>query len=167
MGKNLLFANLEVDNLKNKVTSKKEKEKNPNFSRMDDSQLTDITEYLKKNYLTEDDLFNEFDYDNNNEPNVYDSYQPRETSKNIEITDNFFISDEYYDLPKCNFEDFEFLKIIGKGKNSITYLGKRKNENYACVIKSIDKVSLIENETIENLITEKKILTSINKLSSN
>ena len=65
---------------------------------MDDSQLTDITEYLKKNYLTEDDLFNEFDYDNNNEPNVYDSYQPRETSKNIEITDNFFISDEYYDL---------------------------------------------------------------------
>ena len=59
MGKNLLFANLEVDNLKNKVTSKKEKEKNPNFSRMDDSQLTDITEYLKKNYLTEDDLFNE------------------------------------------------------------------------------------------------------------
>ena len=84
MGKNLLFANLEVDNLKNKVTSKKEKEKNPNFSRMDDSQLTDITEYLKKNYLTEDDLFNEFDYDNNNEPNVYDSYQPKETSKNID-----------------------------------------------------------------------------------
>ena len=51
---------------------------------MDDSQLTDITEYLKKNYLTEDDLFNEFDYDNNNEPNVYDSYQARKTSKNID-----------------------------------------------------------------------------------
>ena len=167
MGKNLLFANLEVDNLKNKVTSKKEKEKNPNFSRMDDSQLTDITEYLKKNYLTEDDLFNEFDYDNNNEPNVYDSYQPRETSKNIEITDNFFISDEYYDLPKCNFEDFEFLKIIGKGKFSITYLGKRKNQNYFCAIKATDKISLIENEAIDNLITEKRILTSINILSSN
>ena len=167
MGKNLLFANLEVDNLKNKVTSKKEKEKNPNFSRMDDSQLTDITEYLKKNYLTEDDLFNEFDYDNNNEPNVYDSYQPRETSKNIEITDNFFTSDEYYDLPKCNFEDFEFLKIIGKGKFSITYLGKRKNQNYFCAIKATDKISLIENEAIDNLITEKRILTSINILSSN
>ena len=51
---------------------------------MDDSQLTNITEYLKKNYLTEHDLFNEFDYDNNNKPNIYDSYQPRDTSKNID-----------------------------------------------------------------------------------
>ena len=175
MGKTLLFTNLETDNLKSKVTTKKEKEKNQNFSRMDDTNLTDINEFLKKKGFGEEENYPELETENN-EINLFDSSQTlyfrdslMSVNKSLDLSDNFnfFIQDEYYPLPKSSFEDFEFLKIIGKGKNSITYLGKRKNENYACVIKSIDKVSLIENETIENLITEKKILTSINKLSSN
>ena len=175
MGKTLLFSNLDIDNLKTKVTTKKEKEKNQNFSRMDDTNLTDINEFLKKNGFGEDEIYPELETENN-EINVFDSSQSlyfkdslMPINKNSEGIDNsnFFIQDEYYPLPKSSFEDFEFLKIIGKGKNSISYLGKRKNENYTCVIKSIDKVSLIENETFENLITEKKILTSINILSSN
>ena len=74
MGKTLLFTNLETDNLKSKVTTKKEKEKNQNFSRMDDTNLTDINEFLKKKGFGEEENYPELETENN-EINLFDSSQ--------------------------------------------------------------------------------------------
>ena len=104
MGKTLLFSNLNIDNLKNKVTTKIEKQKNQNFSRMDDTKLTDIKEFLKKNGFGEDKIDEKLEKETN-DINVFDSNKSlniRESrmtiNKKSDINENYnlFIKDEYF-----------------------------------------------------------------------
>jgi serine/threonine protein kinase len=49
-GKQFDFIFTESSNLNNRMTTKKEKKENPKFSRMDDSELSDIKQFFKKLY---------------------------------------------------------------------------------------------------------------------
>ena len=49
-GKELDFIFTEASNLNNRMTTKKEKKANPKFSRMDDSELSDIKQFFRKLY---------------------------------------------------------------------------------------------------------------------
>ena len=55
-GKELDFIYTDSSNLNNRMTTKKEKKSNPKFSRMDDSELSDIKEFFKKLYYDNDGL---------------------------------------------------------------------------------------------------------------
>lgn len=52
-GKELDFIYTSAPNLKNRMTTKKEKKANPKFSRMDDSELCNIKEFLKRLYYNQ------------------------------------------------------------------------------------------------------------------
>lgn len=54
-GKEIDFIFTESASLKNRMTTKKEKESDPKFSRMDDSELCDIKEFFKHLFYDEND----------------------------------------------------------------------------------------------------------------
>ena len=64
-GKELDFIYTEASNLNNRMTTKKEKKANPKFSRMDDSELSDIKQFFKKLYY---DKKGKLLYDKNFDP---------------------------------------------------------------------------------------------------
>jgi len=181
-GRELMFAYLEIDNLKNTVTKKYEKKKNPNFSRMDDSELYDINKYIKEVIFKNNKKLDEFkvnDFnilDNNIEINsninqiingrkqsIYSNFIDSFDNSN---EDDFSINNDSFEiLPEAKFEEFDFLKTIGKGKNSITYLAKYINNknnvyyNKLYAIKKYKKIDIINNELLDNIKNEKNILT--------
>ena len=189
-GRELMFAYLEIDNLKNRVTKKDEKKKNPNFSRMDDSELYDINKYIKEIIFKNNKILDEFNVidfnilvpqNNNKEINsskivnqFLDGRKQSIYSYNIDSFENSneedssLNNDSFEILPEAKIEDFELLKIIGKGKNSITYLAKYINNknniyyNKLYALKKYKKIDIINNELFDNLINEKKISTCKN-----
>ena len=64
-GRELDFIYTEASNLNNRMTTKKEKKANPKFSRMDDSELSDIKQFFKKLYY---DKKGKLLYDKNFDP---------------------------------------------------------------------------------------------------
>ena len=193
-GRELMFAYLEIDNLKNRVTKKDEKKKNPNFCRMDDSELYDINKYIKEIIFKNNKKLDEFDVidfnilvpkNNTSEINsskivnqFLDGRKQSIYSYNIDSFDNSneedsSLNNESFEiLPEAKIEDFELLKIIGKGKNSITYLAKYINNknniyyNKLYAIKKYKKIDIINNELFDNLRNEKKISTFKNLFCS-
>ena len=186
-GRELMFAYLEIDNLKNTVTKKSEKKKNPNFCRMDDSELYDINKYIKevifRNNKKIDEKVNDFTILDNNEmnSNVNQGINGRKQSiysnfidsfENSNEEDSSLINDSFEILPEVKIEEFDFLKIIGKGKNSITYLAKYINNknnvfyNKLYAIKKYKKIDIINNELLDNIKNEKNILTYKNLFCS-
>lgn len=164
-GTELLFANLEIPHLKNVVTKKAEKKKNPKFSRMDDSELSDIKEYIRKechfarnnsSFLSDDELEN---------PNPMAGKRMSiwdKVTNDIDIIEGEerIIDINSIKLIKCEYEDLEFISVIGKGKYCITYLANLKETNKLFAVKIAFKSDLITNDFIYNLNTEKKILVS-------
>ena len=78
-GKELDFIFTEASNLNNRMTTKKEKKANPKFSRMDDSELSDIKQFFKKLYY---DKKGKIIYDKN-----YDPYEDEEKIPFLKIKD--------------------------------------------------------------------------------
>ena len=78
-GKELDFIFTEASNLNNRMTTKKEKKANPKFSRMDDSELSDIKQFFKKLYY---DKKGKIIYDKN-----YDPYEDEEKTPFLKIKD--------------------------------------------------------------------------------
>ena len=150
-GNELQFAFHSNPHLKNMVTSKKEKKDNPKFSRMDDSELSSINEYIKQNCKFGKDLNSGNDYDDtmNKYEKMIRQYEQeqqllqsqrlnKDTSQNSSnnkswdnlLEDNVTLLDEdinvncspFVNETEIKFSDFEFKYIIGKGKYMTTYL---------------------------------------------
>lgn len=190
-GGELLFSNLDTPHIKNVVTKKREKKKNSRFSRMDDSELGDIKVYIKNecNFIKQDkplDTVIFSDDENNNDGDDFKGDGERRKRKSIwEISDfdndiveyeevkdtlnitrstknGILVNDEFVQLPKKVYEDFTFLNIIGKGKFTTTYLAKMKNDPKTLyAVKVGAKHILINNDFVDNLATEKRILTTL------
>ena len=63
-------------------------------------------------------------------------------------------------MKRTSFNDFEFLRILGKGAFSIVYLVRRKKNNKQYALKSITMEKLKESEQ-QNSVNEVRILASI------
>ncbi|MCQ2817225.1 MAG: protein kinase [archaeon] len=161
-GEELEFAYLEVAQLKNVVTTKKAKAKNMQASRMNDSELSNIKEYIKtfcrKKGTTESDdegVEEDVKEDKNNLLN-YDE----------DDEDDAFIGNESYSSKDniMKVSDFQFLKVLGVGKYATTYLAKHKEEYLA--VKEYKKHIVMENDYLRNVKRELKVLANV-KLENN
>ena len=135
-GKELLFSIQNTKNLKDFVTTKKDKASNSSFSKMDLEHLMSIREFIES------------------DGNININSHP-ETQKLSEI---FKENNKYKDE---NLSNFQILKVIGKGPGSYIYLSKYEGENV--VLKVIDKLYIINNSLIPQIQLEKNILSSFNE----
>ena len=135
-GKELLFSIQNTKNLKDFVTTKKDKASNSSFSKMDLEHLMSIREFIES------------------DGNININSHP-ETQKLSEI---FKENNKYKDE---NLSNFQILKVIGKGPGSYIYLSKYEGENV--VLKVIDKLHIVNNNLIPQIQLEKNILSSFNQ----
>ena len=107
---------------------------------------------------------------NGRKQSIYSNFIDSFENSNEE--DSSLINYSFEILPEVKIEEFDFLKIIGKGKNSITYLAKYINNknnvfyNKLYAIKKYKKIDIINNELLDNIKNEKNILTYKNLFCS-
>jgi hypothetical protein len=113
-GKELDFIFTESSNLNNRMTTKKEKKANPKFSRMDDSELSDIKQFFKKLYY---DKKGKLIFDKN-----FDPYDDEEKIPLIKVREGNYnnltaYGNDYNSLN--NFASNRGIKSVKKGRESV------------------------------------------------
>jgi serum/glucocorticoid-regulated kinase 2 len=122
--------------LKNYVTTKKEKKKDPNFSRMPTS-LTPVSVYLAS---------------------TSGPYAEVARSKAQRSSTLYTRRD---DIKEVHLEDFLVLKVLGRGSFGKVCLVEYIPTKEIYAMKSLKKDVLIDQDQIENTLLEKKILESL------
>ena len=117
------------------VTLKKDKKKDPKLSKM--------PEIEGKN------LFNSIYFSNNNKKIPL---QKRSSKIQIQNNNNNNIN--------INLENFEFIKVIGRGNYAKIYLVMYKKTSEVFALKSIRKDQIISENIIYNILNEKEILSN-------
>ena len=59
-------------------------------------------------------------------------------------------------------DDFELLKVLGRGAFGKVFLGQRKEDGKVFAIKSLRKQEILDNKQLEHTLTEKRILKELN-----
>lgn len=134
-GSELKFCELNDKSMKGVVTSKKEKKKDINFTRMPQTGLMTVTQYLSK-------------------VNV-DS-----TSSN-KVSRSSTLYTRRQDIKEVKLEDFQTVKVLGRGSFGKVCLVEYKPSKEIYAMKSLKKDVLIDQDQIENTLLEKKILGSL------
>ena len=145
-GKELDFIYTESSNINNRMTTKKEKKSNSKFSRMDDSELSDIKSFFKKLYYDNKGILK---FDKN-----YDPFDDNETTPFLKIKEeqqnngnayqNDFNMNNYYTnkIPKAR----NFKNTIG-GSFYQNFSGEKKsNENVAIDLENLGEEEIEEDE---------------------
>jgi len=145
-GKELDFIYTESSNINNRMTTKKEKKSNSKFSRMDDSELSDIKSFFKKLYYDNKGILK---FDKN-----YDPFDDNETTPFLKIKEeqqnngnayqNDFNMNNYYTnkIPKAR----NFKNTIG-GSFYQNFSGEKKsNENVAVDLENLGEEEIEEDE---------------------
>jgi len=148
-GRELILCEIDQNNIKSVVTQKKEKSKNPSFTRMDEKFRMQLNNYLfvnsasdNKNKDTPKPTQNNTTTTTSPPPVIYTD--PKKTAdKNVTVT------------------DFNILKVIGRGSFGKVCLVEHKKSKELYAMKSLKKDVLLTQEQIENTLQEKKILTNI------
>ena len=65
-------------------------------------------------------------------------------------------------LKDISMEDFELLKLLGRGACGSVFLGRKKGSNKLYAIKRINKAEIVFNEQLGHTKTEKDILSHVN-----
>ncbi|MCQ2816996.1 MAG: protein kinase [archaeon] len=115
------------------VVSKKQRTNDPSFSKMPESTLYDIEDYIEKG----------------GNPNI--------TCLVGTSLKSFFQKKNSY--KEESLSNFQVTKMIGRGKTSEVYCARYTDGNYYA-LKVIDKLYIIKNELFTELELEKNILTS-------
>lgn len=137
------FCIINDKSLKNFVTLKKEKKAQPNFTRMQKSSETDIDDYLQS--------------DNPIGTLTNGSASAANPERNRTKT----VFANHKTVKEVKLEDFEILKVIGRGSFGKVCLVKYRPTQEIYAMKSLKKDILIEQEQIENTLLEKEILQTI------
>ena len=147
----LKLCSVEDKSLKNYVTVKKEKKKDPNFSRMDETKLINIQDYLKS--LTEDieNLNINKETENcKNENNVIE----RKTRTNT-------LYSKHKSIKTVTLDDFKIINVLGRGSFGKVCLVEYKPTKEVYAMKSLKKDVLLDQDQVESTLLEKKILESL------
>jgi len=152
-GKTLKLCEVNEKSLKNYVTEKKEKKKDKNYSKMDESKKIDTKKFL-------------YDIANSNKKLRTSSNHSVDEEKikdetPIQIKSKTIFS-KINNITNANLEDFKILKILGRGEFGKVYLVRYKQQNEYYAMKSIKKEYLLNKKEIINVIYEKKILQNLN-----
>jgi len=138
--KELRLCELDQKSLKNVVTTKKEKKKDPKFTRMSNMNLIPICTYL---YGIKGDMNSNIG------------------KKSATIARSGTLYSKRKDITEVKIEDFKILKILGRGSfgkvSMVEYIPNK--EIYA--MKTLKKDVLIDQDQVENTLLEKKILESL------
>jgi serine/threonine protein kinase len=125
----LKLFELPVKNLSTFVTTKKEKEKQKNSTRMPNSNSTSVNDYLFANKSKTD-------------------IQIKAGAKRKSIFQNVLVQ----------YTDFEIVKVIGRGSVGKILLVKYNQDQKYYVMKSIRKDQVISEGLLDNILVEKNIL---------
>jgi serum/glucocorticoid-regulated kinase 2 len=152
-GKTLKLCEVNEKSLKNYVTGKKEKKKDKNYSKMDESKKIDTKKFL-------------YDIANSNKKLRTSSNHSVDEEKikdetPIQIKSKTIFS-KINNITNANLEDFKILKILGRGEFGKVYLVRYKQQNEYYAMKSIKKECLVDENEIKNLLIEKKMLQNLN-----
>ena len=135
-GKNLLFVVCESQNIKNYVTKKKEKQKSPNYCKMNTKELYDIEQYI----LT--------------------GKAEKLSSSSLATLKNLFKKHNKYQRG-ASLGDFDVMSVIGNGSCSTVYLAKTRSSGDLCALKVIEKSYIAKYNLFEEITLEKNILSAL------
>ena len=144
MGNSLKICEVNEKTLKNYLTAQKEKKRDANYSRMDESKLIDTKKFLEKNQaIRKSSSLNIFE-----ENNIIEDEIPKINKMNM-----IFCNEKY--MEQATLEDFKIIKILGRGEYGKVFLVRYRDTNHYYAMKSIkkDKIDeiLIKQQIIQNL----------------
>lgn len=154
-GKELLFSLLDSSNLKCFMTYKSDKKKNSKLSKMSETELSDIQEYIRAHKVKfnvvqsgSEELQPNKQIETNVVSNDYSPSKKRKLSSELK-------------LPYITISDFDFVCPIGKGSLGRVYLAhiNKKEEMYA--VKVYEKHLLIHNDFVSNIILERDVMLNL------
>ena len=142
MNKMLKLCEVDLKNLKQFVTSKKDKKKDTTKTKMDEKYLVDTKAFLENNSKINE---NELEKDKiEKKRKVGTIFSTHQTIKNVGVN------------------DFKLIKVIGRGTYGKVCLVEYKQTNELYAMKSLKKDILLDEDQIESTLLEKKILQSLN-----
>jgi serum/glucocorticoid-regulated kinase 2 len=137
----LKICEVEQKNLKQYITNKKDKKKNPSFTKMDEKFLIDTKIYFNNtNEINEKELENDIIEKKKKVGTIFSNH---DTIKNVGI------------------DDFKLIKVIGRGSYGKVCLVQFKKTNNLYAMKSLKKDVLLDEDQVESTLLEKNILQSI------
>jgi len=141
--KYLHIFEVELKDIKNVVTQKEDKKKNPNYSKMPTTgQILMYEQNQKQDFPSEKKV--EISYEKDKYQNKIQNAETQSTK--VDKT--------------AKLEDFKIIKVIGRGSyGKICLVEHKTKELYA--MKSLKKNILLDHDQIENILQEKKILSTI------
>ena len=129
-------------NMKQYITTKKEKKKNTANTKMDEKFLIDTKSSLEKNNtINEKELENDMIEKKRKVGTIFSKHQ---TIKNVGI------------------DDFKLIKVIGRGSYGKVCLVQFKQTDDLYAMKSLKKDVLLDEDQVESTLLEKNILQSLN-----
>lgn len=136
-GVEMIICVLDIKSLKDVVTLKAEKKKDPNFSRMPKSAQIKFSIFLQEG------------------SNKYRNGGSKQVQNVIYLAEN------KENVSEVRLEDFNIISVIGRGSFGKVCLVEYKNTGELYAMKSIKKDILIDLDQIENTLLEKKILQTV------
>ena len=152
-GKTIKICEVNEKTLKTYVTGKKEKKKDKNFSKMDESKIINIKKFLEESAIL-DKKMRTSSISVAEEEKIDDIFP-------VEIKSKIIFS-KIDNISNATLEDFKIIKIIGRGTFGKVYLVQYKNTKEYYAMKSIKKNLLVDENEIKSLLIDKKILQNLN-----
>jgi hypothetical protein len=137
--KDLKICEIDKKSLKDYVTSKKEKKKDPDFTRMPDNCTVSLHYFL---YGVESEKVN----------------LQRKTAKVFKISDADTVKVLKAELKNYQISDFKKIKLIGANIYTKVYIVENANTKDIYFMKEIKKNKLLESNLIDCALNEKKIM---------
>ena len=152
--KPLILCEVSEKSLKSYCTTKKDKKKDPNLSRMDEKLSIDTQTYITDNDPNES---NKRSYTESIHGKISSIITPIEETPQTINSNPIFSNDEKF---KCViFDDFNVIKVVGKGNISKVFLAQNIKDKKYYALKSIPKSYLY------NCYSYKEIVKSIKDLN--
>ena len=138
----LKICEVEHKNLRQYITSKKDKKKNTSTTKMEEKYLIDTKKFLEQN-----DKINENDLNKDiaeQKIKIGTLFSKHKTIKNVGV------------------DDFNLIKVIGRGSYGKVCLVQFKQTNDLYAMKSLKKDVLLDEDQVQSTLLEKNILQNLN-----
>ena len=137
--KMLKICEVNDKNLKNYITSKKDKKKDANFSKMDEKFLVDTKKFI-----------------DSDEKELKKEVKESKSEKDSTLFSN------HSSIKTVTLDDFQTMKILGRGSYGKVSLVKYKKTGELFAMKGLKKDVLLDEDQVESTLLEKQILQSLN-----